>query len=158
VLDISITGCQINGHSFNGILLSSAVNHVVGCRITNNGSAAVAGAQDGIAIQAGRLVATGNVIGNTAGTSQKVGVASSTDGANLALVGNDLTGNATSAFSVGVNPLFLTLMGNLPNTVNTIIPKAGELVGGGAAGGLQETGTINVAAGLFKAGTAYTNP
>lgn len=160
VVDISISGARINGCSNAGISISSAVNNISGCTVTNNGLSPPTGGEIGITIQgSGRANINGCTIGNTNGnTTQQYGISSTIDGNNLLIVGCDLSGNVAGPVELGsTNPEFATLIGNLPNTLLNVLP-AGGLVLGNPAGGNEGAGTINVATNVYKNGTAYTNP
>jgi hypothetical protein len=154
-----ITACHSNGNSDDGYFLSGDNETLTGCKATNNGLQLTAGKRNGINNAGGTVVISGSRSGNTgAGTSQLYGVFGA-DGNNIVVIGSDLRSNTTAAFSATANSTYISSVANLPNTSNVNISPAGQvLVGGGATGGFGASGTINVAGGLLKNNTAYTNP
>lgn len=157
--DVLFTGCHSNGNSLDGFYLAGSDCVISGCRATNNGLANVSGRQNGIYAAAGfAIVVSSSRSGNTgAGVSQKYGVFAA-DGNNVSIVSCDLRNNATATTGAIANSTYFSLLGNLPNTMNTIIAGGAVLVGGGAGGGASIPGGINVAGGLAKNNVAYVNP
>lgn len=156
---VQLTGVHSNGNSQDGFFLNG-VTHLLGnCRATNNGIALGSGRRNGVYSTAGRVIITGGRYGNTgAGTSQQYG-AYVNDGNNLSIGFADLNGNSSAAWSAAANTAYVTSIGNLPNNLNVGLSPAGAvLVGAGATGGFTAAGTINVAGGLLKNNTAYSNP
>lgn len=157
--DVQLTGVHSNGNSMDGFYLNGT-NHMLGnCRATNNGLALTAGRRNGVNSGSGRIVINGGALGNTgAGVSQQYG-AFVANGNNLAVIGSDLTNNATAPTGATAQSTYITQIGNLPNTTNVQLSAQGAvMVGGGATGGFVAGGTINVSSGLLKNNTAYTNP
>jgi Pectate lyase superfamily protein len=158
-LDISVVGCHINQMSQNGMFLLSGANHIVGNRITNCGLAGTSGARNGIVLGTGRLVATGNLIGNTTGnTVQTCGINSTGNGSQLNITGNDFTGNNPNALIIATNGGGAIVSGNFPTNMGEVIPDAG-LVVGPATGGNMGVGTINLSGtsgGIYNNGTLFS--
>lgn len=152
--DVHLIGVIATGNSYNGILSQATQVLINGCKCTANGGAVSAGSQNGISIAAGRAMINGCRSGD--GASQLYGVALAT-GAGNAVIGNDLSGNATGGLLCTLAATQLLTMGNLPNTLNTIIPGGGVQVGVTALGPNLSHG-INSEAGITMDGTAYTNP
>jgi hypothetical protein len=157
--DVLFTGCHTNGNSFDGFYLAGSECVISACRATNNGISNISGRKNGINVAAGFAVLVNSTrSGNTgAGASQDYGVFAA-DGNNVSITSCDLRSNTTAIVGATANSNFFTLFGNLPNTINTIIPAGAVLVGGSASGGASIPGGINVAGGLAKNNVAYTNP
>lgn len=153
--DVQWTGGQLNSNSYEGIRSSASYLVVTGAVITNNGVAASAGNDRGITQAAGNIAVTGGFIGNRGGTYQKYAVYAS-DGSKVTVVGTDVTANATGSFGAVSNANLMGILNCLPTTVNVQIPAASGVAVGNVAP--LASGTINTAAGMYKAGTAYTNP
>lgn len=126
-------------NSLDGMALSATSSVVTGCRCDNNGKASSVGRRNGILLNAGRATITGLRAGNTSGTSQSYGI-SIADGTNTAIVGADLTGNGVAATSVSANSDSLTIVGSLPNTINTRLPKVELADGTNSAPSLTNAG------------------
>lgn len=154
-----INGTNAYGNSLNGMFLNGSTDIVTSSRATDNGAANSAGNRNGIRSTAGVVICTTSRLGNTgAGTSQEYG-AFITDGNNLSLGFNHISGNTVAPWGATSNVTYVASMGNLPNTLSVGLAPAGPvLVGGGATGGFTAAGEINVGAGLRKNNTAYTNP
>jgi hypothetical protein len=157
--DVHLTGVHASACSYDGFYVNGTTQSLSGCSGKNNGQASVAGRRNGVNTTSGRTIVTGGIFGNTgAGTSQQYG-AFATDGNNLSVGFCDLTNNATAAFSATSSTTYITSVGNLPNTLNVgLSPQGSVLVGGGATGSFGTAGTVNVAGGMLKNNTAYTNP
>ncbi|WDA37871.1 hypothetical protein [Sphingobium sp. YC-XJ3] len=151
--DVNIYGSMIDDNAYDGIAHSGAILTVTGCHIYNNGFAGVAGRRNGILSYSGRLIASGNAIKNTAGSSQLYGIAAGHD--DVVLTGNDLVGNATGATTLGgtADPVQI---GNAGTGIHRL--PAGTALNVGDATGGNPAGTINVATNITKNGTAYANP
>lgn len=157
--DVTVSGCRANGHSYSGFLCYAESTSISGSRATNNGLAGIAGFQNGVDVKGtGRVNVTGGAFGNTGGsTTQKYGVFGP-DGQYISVVGADLTSNATAPFGATANANYITAVGNFPNNANVQLSPAGAVLVGAATGGFSAAGTVNVAGGLLKNNTAYTNP
>lgn len=156
---IQMTGVHANGNSQDGFFLTGTTHFLSNCRATNNGLALGAGRRNGVYSTTGRVIVMGGRLGNTGGgTSQQYGVFVD-DGNNVSIGFADLTGNSVAAWGATSALNYVTSIGNLPNTLNVGLSPAGAvLVGGASTGGFVAAGTINVAGGLLKNNTAYTNP
>jgi hypothetical protein len=159
--DVQLTGVHCNGNSFEGFLLDGQ-EHILGnCRSTNNGLAGLVNRRAGARSTQGgsRIIISGGRFGNSTGSSsQQYGVFAQ-NGANVSIGFADLTNNAISAWAANASVLYVTSVGNLPNTLDVgLAPNASVLVGGDAVGGFIGSGTINVGGGLLKNNTAYNNP
>ena len=152
--DVCLTGVRCDGNSYNGIQSSCTDILINACRCSSNGAAAVGGSQNGISIPAGRAMINGNSSGG--GATQLYGVALAA-GAGNAVVCNDLVGNATLPLVISATATQVVMMGNLPSSVNTMIPGGGVMVGVTALGP-NIAGGINTLGGIAKDGTVYTNP
>ena len=134
---------------------------VVGCNIYNNGAAMGVGLRNGIISTGGRLVVSGCFLTNIGSAFQEYGIA--TSHAAVVVSGNDMTGNATAAYSLGgLVDQNTVVLGNaafgtyqLSGTaildllfVNARTPGMTNIA----------TDTINVGSGVYKNGVAYTNP
>jgi hypothetical protein len=157
VIDLSVAGSHINQCSNHGIQSSASdYTHVVSNTIRNNGQALTAGGRAGVLIAAGRLLLSGNAIGNGPNqTTQQYGLQSGIDGSQIACGVNDLQNNSSAPISCPTNMVNMTLFGNLPNTIPTQMPNGPVSIG--AVNGINP-GSLNVAGGIFKQGTAYSNP
>ena len=157
--NVQISNCLSSANSLDGMHLSGVSHAISNPVCTNNGQAASAGRRNGIFLAAGRCTIVGGICSNTgAGTSQTYGVLNH-DANNIAIVGTDLNGNATAGYGSNGAGAYITALGNLPNTLNVgLAPQGAVLVGGAATGDWNAAGTINVAGGLLKNDTAYTNP
>lgn len=157
---VLLTNIHSWGNSFNGFYLGGLAHSLSNCRAINNGAANVASEKNGVKIAAGRST---NIVGGRFGaeggiTVQDYGVATY-DGVVTSIGFAVFEGNAIAPWTAGTNLTYLTTIGNLPNTLNVqLSPQGAVLVGGNATGGFVSAGTINVAGGLFKNNTAYTNP
>jgi hypothetical protein len=125
-LTVNNTGAIINNvHSYDnsqdGIASSATKITVTGSRCDNNGRASGAGRRNGVYVVAGRATITGTICGNTSGSPQSFGIRCA-DGNNVTAIGCDLNGNGTSSFDITSNANSLTVVGCLPNTLNTEIP------------------------------------
>lgn len=150
VNDILISGCKINDCSNSGININAAEGNIVGCRITQNGSGGHSGDQNGIWLQAGRAVVSGNRIGNVTGGANNTvnGVRMSVD--NATIVGNDLTGNTGATITYDAGALFNSVViGNIPASAPTQVDNLG------LTGYLTES-ILAVAASGTTQGTAPT--
>jgi hypothetical protein len=158
-IDTQYNGCHASANSLDGYYLSGVNESITGSSAKNNGLAVTTGRRNGVNKVGGRVVVSGGCFGNTgAGISQQYGVFAA-DGNNISVVGADLTNNSTATYGATANSTYISSVANLPNTSNVNISPAGQvLVGGGATGGFGASGTINVAGGLLKNNTAYTNP
>lgn len=156
---VQITSVHANGNSQDGFFLSGTTHFLGNCRATNNGLSLGAGRRNGVYSTAGRVIIVGGRYGNTgAGVSQQY-AAYVDDGNNLSIGFSDLTGNSVAAWGATASLTYVTSVGNLPNTLNVgLSPGGSVLVNGSATGGFTAAGTINVAGGLLKNNTAYTNP
>jgi len=152
--DVHLTNVIATGNSYNGIQSQATQTLINGCKTTSNGAAAVGGSQNGISIPAGRVMINGCRSGD--GALQLYGV-SLAAGAGNAVIGNDLEGNATLPIVVSATATQTVMLGNLPNTVNTLIPGGGVMIGVTALGP-NIAGGINTLGGIAKNGTVYTNP
>lgn len=157
-VNVNITGVVSDANSYDGYDLNGTRHAVNGCTATNNGQSSVVGRRNGIRTLSGKVVILGGFYGNSAGVSQSYG-AFAADGNNITIGFTELASNGVSGWGATVSPEYITAIGNLPNTLNTLLSPAGSvLVGGNATGGNAEVGTINVAGGLKKNNVAYTNP
>lgn len=167
-VDLVIYGSTIDDNSYDGIQHDGGILTVVASHIYNNGAASTAGRRNGVLSNGGKLVVGSDVICNAAsiaggsiGSSQLYGIATSHD--NAVIAGNDLNNNATAAASLGATTN-ASVIGNSPSALTTRIPSTIDVVKFNsaytptAAGGDKGAGTVNVAAGLFKNNTAYSNP
>lgn len=157
--DTQIVGCHASGNSYDGFYVNGQSSVLSGCRATNNGVVLTAGRRNGVRSEYGYTAVSGGRYGNTSGrTMQAYGVFVA-DGNNVTITGADMTTNTTDAWGATANATYISSVGNLPNTLNVgLAPQGAVLVGGGATGSWTAAGSINVAAGLFKNNTAYTNP
>lgn len=157
--DCLLSIVHANGNSQNGFAVQATVNSLTGCQATNNGVAATATHQNGIRVLGtARATITGGRLGNRTGTLQKYGVYGA-DGANIALIGVDLTNNNTAVWNMVANEASMIVMGCFPpDTRVGLSPSGAVLVGLGATGDWNAAGSINVANGIYKNDTAYTNP
>lgn len=157
--DCLVTACNAAGNSLNGFALQAATNSLFSCQATNNGNAATATQQNGVRVLGtARCSIVGGRFGNRTGTLQKYGVYGA-DGANVSIVGVDLTNNATAVWNMVSNEPSLIAVGNFPaDTKVALSPSGAILVGSTATGDWAAAGTINVSGGLLKNDTAYTNP
>ena len=152
--DVHLTNVIATGNSYNGIQSSAAQVLINGCKCTLNGAAAVGGSQNGISIPAGRAMIQGCRAGD--GALQLYGV-SLAAGAGNAIIGNDLVGNATLPLVISATATQIVMMGNLPSSVNTLIPAGGVMIGVTALGP-NIAGGINTLGGISLNGTNYANP
>lgn len=167
-VDLVVYGSTIDDNAYDGIQHDGGILTVVGSHIYNNGAASTAGRRNGILSNGGRLVVGSDVICNAAsvsgggvGSSQLYGVATAHD--NVTIAGNDISSNATGPVSLGATTN-ASVVGNTPSTLVSRTPSTIDVVKFNSAytptatGGNLGAGTVNVAAGLFKNNTAYTNP
>jgi len=157
--NVQISNCLSSANSLDGMHLSGVSHAISNPVCTNNGQAASAGRRNGIFLAAGRCTIVGGICSNTgAGTSQTYGVLNH-DANSIAIIGADLNNNSTAGYGSNGSGPYITAIGNLPNTLNVgLAPQGAVLVGGAATGDWNAAGTINVAGGLLKNDTAYTNP
>jgi hypothetical protein len=141
-IDVMLTGLYISACSEDGIRTAADYTHISACRINNCGQAATSGVRNGIYNQEGRAVITGGWLGNTAGASQLYGVRAA-DGANVSIVGTDLTNNATAATFFDANGTSATIVGCLPNTLNTEVPILQVNAGSATAPSITTDGDPN---------------
>jgi len=140
---VLLTGLHINGCSRNGIRTSATASTISNVRVTNCGLSSTSGERNGIYNVAGRATITGGRLSNTgAGVSQLFGVRAA-DGSNVTIVGADLTNNATSATSIDANGTSATIVGCLPNTLNTEIPILQVNAGSATAPSITTDGDLN---------------
>jgi|GEM_PF-2894468 len=158
-IDVSITSSHVTNCAHDGISIGAQSAVISGCRIKNCGLSATSGRQSGINVTAGRVIINGGASGNLgANASQRYGVYAF-DGNVVSITCMDLSNNSTAPFAAAANQGYASLLGNLPNTLVTqMAGQAGVIVGGAATGAIPSPGVINVAGGITKNGTAYTNP
>lgn len=167
-VDLVVYGSTIDDNAYDGIQHDGGILTVVASHIYNNGAASTAGRRNGILSNGGRLVVGSDVICNAAsvsgggvGSSQLYGVATAHD--NVTIAGNDISSNATGPVTLGATTN-ASVVGNTPSTLVSRTPSTIDVVKFNSAytptatGGDKGAGTVNVAAGLFKNNTAYTNP
>jgi hypothetical protein len=146
-LTVNNTGAIINNvHSYDnsqdGIASSATKITVTGSRCDNNGRASGAGRRNGVYVVAGRATITGTICGNTSGSPQSFGIRCA-DGNNVTAIGCDLNGNGTSSFDITSNANSLTVVGCLPNTLNTEIPILQVNAGSATAPTITTDGDLN---------------
>lgn len=142
-----ISGVHVDSCSRNGVRTSATATTVVNTRVQNCGLALVGGERNGFYNVAGRVNIVGGRFCNTgAGTSQLYGVRAA-DGANVSLVGADLTNNATAATIFDANPNSATVVASLPNTINTQLPIVETNAGSATAPTVTTKGDTNT--GIF---------
>lgn len=139
---VLISNLHINGCSRNGIRSSAGTINVANTRVTNCGQSATAGERNGVYASAGRATVVGGRFSNTSGVSQSFGVRAA-DGSNITIVGADLTNNGTSATSFDANGTSATIVGCLPNTLNTEVPIIQVNAGTAAAPTITTDGDPN---------------
>jgi hypothetical protein len=159
--DCGITSCTIDQNSENGIRHGGGILSVGGCNIYNNGAALTAGLRNGIISTGGRLVVSGSFLTNISTVFQEYGIA--TNHASVVVTGNDMTGNVTSAYTLGAAADQNTVI--LGNAQFGTFQHAGTVVYDLIAQNIRTPGltniaadSINVAGDVYKNGTAYTNP
>lgn len=153
---LDITNVHSEGNSYNGFHFDNTSVNMSGCSACNNGAALVAGNRYGAEFSTTtRATVTGGWYGNISGnTNQQYGLVPR-DGDTVAIHGVDLTGNSVGTHVCITNPLKLTILGCLPNTVENRLP-GGLAVGIVAAS--PATGVVNASVNVQLNGTNYTNP
>lgn len=151
---IDICSAHINGASFDGILTAATeVTNLQAVTTTNNGLAGTASRKNGVLAVAGhgRL----NCVG-VRSNGQEFGI-SYFDGSKVNIVGSDLAANTGAPITGSTNTAQVQQVGNIPATLNTILPNTSMAVGQPTSGA-SIVGGINVAGGLAKNNVGYINP
>ena len=155
--DFTLSGCTAVGHSWSGVGTAAQTTVVSGSRCDDNGRALVDGNRAGVrqVAAAARVLVNGTACGGAGGVAQQHGVLAE-DGANCAVVGCDLSGNAVETVLAAANFGKMTLVGNLPFQHKNFLP--GGLMLGEPAGGAAPPGSINASGEVCRNNVAYTRP